>query len=309
MMRILALLICLNIILGINALIKIHKLNEKVFAEETDGVTVFAGAENGAETGNESFANDSLNVTAYAKEVWSGSVDKPQKREKNEILSHLKELTATYPQITAIYENADAYPENMLEALANNPEMASYVAGYLNREQLAEQGLTQEEKNMKYPLFLQWDPRWGYESYGDDSYVGLAGCGPVSLAMALTYLTEQEDVTPDVIADYAMKNGYYMYGTGTMWSLMEDVPIRYGIHSKQTEITEENMKNVLDENGILICAMRQGDFTATGHFIVLFGYDEGGFFINDPNCVERSMKTWEFSTIKNQIKQMWALHS
>ena len=45
------------------------------------------------------------------------------------------------------------------------------------------------------PLFLQWDPRWGYTEYGEDSFLGLSGCGPTCLSMVLYYLTGDKSLT------------------------------------------------------------------------------------------------------------------
>jgi predicted double-glycine peptidase len=52
--------------------------------------------------------------------------------------------------------------------------------------------------------------------------------------------------------------------------------------------------------------MGPGDFTTTGHFIVLTGYDGQGFIINDPNSEENSEKIWTYQQLKNQIKNLWA---
>ena len=51
--------------------------------------------------------------------------------------------------------------------------------------------------------------------------------------------------------------------------------------------------------------MRAGDFTTTGHFIVLIGTEEGKIKINDPNSEERSSILWEYSRIEYQIKNLW----
>ncbi len=67
------------------------------------------------------------------------------------------------------------------------------------------------------------------------------------------------------------------------------------------------MKRELDAGRIIICAMRPGDFTASGHFIVIYGYDGEGFRVNDPNCVARSRQKWPFETIQGQIKQLWSV--
>jgi hypothetical protein len=184
--------------------------------------------------------------------------------------------------------------------------MAGFVRGYADAQKQAAGGLTESEKSLDFPLFLQWDPRWGYEEYGDESCIGLAGCGPTCVSMVLYYLTRDESLTPDRIAEYSMKNGYYLTGTGTRWTLMEDVPRKYGLEVVQPGVDEETAKSVLDEGGVLICSMAPGDFTAAGHFIVLYGYDEEGFLVNDPNCAARSRQHWSWNVLEGQIKNMWA---
>ena len=237
-------------------------------------------------------------------------VEKPMDRTERQVLERLRELAEDSELIAGIYENRDSYPEYMLEALANNPEMADFVSNYLTadggvRKGAGEAKLTELEKGQDYPLFLQWDPRWGYAEYGDGSNVGLAGCGPTCLSMVLYYLLGREDLTPDKIAEYSMDNGYYMSGTGTAWALLEDVATQYGINVTQPKASEAEMKLALDAGNYIICSMGPGDFTAGGHFIVIYGYDSEGFYVNDSNCVARSREKWEFSVLKKQIKNVW----
>lgn len=233
-------------------------------------------------------------------------VDKPIKRSSEEVLVKLEALAEDNALIAYIFENTELYPDNMLEALANNPEMADFVSGYPDAKKTVTGGLTETEQAQQYPLFLQWDPRWGYVSYGDDSNIGLAGCGPTSLSMALYYLTGNASLTPSKIAEYSMENGYYMSGTGTAWALLEKLPAKYGIQVSHPGISESRMKQALDKGSILICAMKPGDFTAAGHFIVIYGYDEDGFLVNDPNCVARSRSSWSFDKLGSQIKSLWS---
>lgn len=233
-------------------------------------------------------------------------VDSPVERTGQQVLERLSALAEESEIIEEIYRNRDRYPDKLLEALANNPEMAGFVAGYLDGDKSASGGLTESEQEKDFPLFLQWDPRWGYAEYGDDSNIGIAGCGPACISMALYYLTRNENLTPDVIADYSMTNGYYVSGVGTAWALLEDVPALYGIEVSQLRIREENMKQALEEGGILICSMSAGDFTASGHFIVIYGYDSQGFLVNDPNCVARSRTHWEWERLERQMKNLWA---
>ena len=85
------------------------------------------------------------------------------------------------------------------------------------------------------------------------------------------------------------------------------VPEQYGISVSQPKVEEYTMKTALDSGSVIICSMRPGDFTAGGHFIVVYGYDKTGFLVNDPNCVARSRQSWSFSELEGQIKNMWVL--
>lgn len=245
----------------------------------------------------------------YVSTIGEVEVTKPVKRTWTETLQKLYKLGEKYPLIEEISQNNSLYPESMLTALANNPEMADYVAGYREQGEGKSMevvgGWTEAEKQQEYPLLLQWDPRWGYQQYGSNNYIGVAGCGPTCLAMVLYYLTGNDMFTPDRIAAYAMTNGYYVDGTGTAWALMKDLPRSYSIEVSELKITERAMKGALEQGEILICAMREGDFTAEGHFIVIYGYDEKGFMVNDPNCVARSRKRWTYDEIGDQIKCVW----
>ena len=240
----------------------------------------------------------------YVSSVGVVNVGKPVQRTSSQILERLSELGQNNPVINMIYNNHAQYPENLLAALANNPEMADFAAGYLSGEENMAGGLTSLEKEQDFPLFLQWDPRWGYQPYGTDN-IGLAGCGPTCMAMVLFYLTRDEKLTPDKIAAYSMENGYYVEGTGTAWALMEDISKLYDIKVTKPRMSERAMKSVLDNGGGIVCAMGEGDFTVSGHFIVIYGYDSKGFKVNDPNCVARSSRRWTFDELEPQFKSIW----
>lgn len=234
--------------------------------------------------------------------------NKPRVIDDTEVYRCLKNLSKEYSELETIYEHREEYPVELLASLCNNPEMLEYVKGYLAHETGETSGkaeLTKAEKKQKFPLFLQWDKRWGYEEYGDFN-IALSGCGPTTLAMAAVALTEDDTITPNLVAKYSMENGYYVEGTGTAWSLMTDGCENFGIKAEEIVLDESVMKNQLDDGKVIICSMRQGDFTAAGHFVMLFGYNEDGFFVNDPNCIYRSSKVWSYEELKNQIRILWA---
>ncbi len=241
----------------------------------------------------------------YMDGIPSVKVEKPREYSREEAVEKLRELGENNSVVEKILNNSDLYPENMLAALANNLEMTDFVAGYTDEGQGVAGGLTESEKEQDFPLFLQWDKRWGYHSYGS-SIVGLTGCGPTCLSMVLYYLLRDETLTPDKIADYAMDNGYWVEGSGTAWQLMDDVPAIYGLMVGNIQRTEEAMLAALERGSVLICSVGRGDFTVYGHFIVIYGYNEEGFLVNDPNCVDRSGRYWTFDQIGAQIKNIWA---
>ena len=243
--------------------------------------------------------------TDYVELCGLEQVDKPMDRTTEQVWQRLDQLAEENERIAEILQKSSQYPNRLLYALANNPEMADFAVNYPTaKAQATGEGLTDKEKEQEYPLFLQWDPRWGYAEYGDD-IIGLSGCGPACLSMMLYYLTGDESLTPDKIADYAMENGYYQAGVGTAWALLEDIPVLYGVKVSQPGISEQTLHAALDQGNIIICSVKPGDFTSGGHFIVVYGYDSEGFLVNDPNCVARSRKKWPYERLGNQIKNLW----
>ena len=62
----------------------------------------------------------------YASSIGIVSVERPIQRTWTETLLRLDSLGQSDPVIAQICQNTDLYPEKMLTALANNPEMADY---------------------------------------------------------------------------------------------------------------------------------------------------------------------------------------
>ncbi len=216
----------------------------------------------------------------------------------------LAKLAKENEDIAGIYAERSKYPEELLAALAANQEMTDFVKGYLASDGTVTGGISEEEKGQSFPLFLQWDKRWGYSPYGRSS-ICISGCGPTCLSMVIFSLTRDDHATPDALARFGMDNGYYMEGQGTLWSYMTEGAAHYGITAREIGLDEAAMKQYLDRGCPIICAMRPGDFTTTGHFIVIYDYDENGFMVNDPNSLARSGRQWDFETIRYQINNLW----
>ncbi len=246
--------------------------------------------------------------SAHLQAASAVTVSRPAERHSSLITDDLKNYSKAGKTAAKIYKNRNQYSETLLAAYLNNPEMEEFIDGYLDADlpqYSAQGGLTRQELRQDFPLFLQWDKRWGYVSYGG-SIIGLSGCGPTCLSMVLVSLTGSSDMTPAEVARFSEENGYYVEGSGTSWSLMTDGASALGLSARELSLDESVMKSSLDSGHPIICSMGPGDFTTQGHFILIYGYDAEGFLVNDPNCISRSSRHWDFETLRGQIKNLWA---
>ena len=155
------------------------------------------------------------------------------------------------------------------------------------------------------PLFFQWDERWGNTIYGSD-VMEVTGCGPTCLSMVLVHLLQDATYTPRYVADFAEDNEYYAKGSGSKWALISEGGEILGLDITELPLDENRMKKNLELGNPVICIMGPGDFTTTGHFIVLTGIKEDKFVVNDPNSRENSERLWSYEEIQGQIKNLWA---
>ena len=228
----------------------------------------------------------------------------PKKYSASEIEDILEGLAETSKDYEKIYGNRDAYPEALLNALCNNSEMLDFALGYLEEEHTAKGGFTKKELEKKFPLFLQWDERWGYVPYGENC-IGLSGCAPTCLSMVIVTLTNNEEATPDKLAVYAQEAGYYVENTGTAWSFMTEGAAYFGLEGKELCLSKNTIFQELEQGHPIICSMAPGDFTSQGHFIVLVKVQDGKIMVNDPNSIERSSVLWDYEVLEPQIKNLW----
>lgn len=228
-----------------------------------------------------------------------------------------REMTFNWSEATEaerrVKEYADAhgipfrkYPESIIALLERNPETETFVLEYPVYEP-EEYDLSEIDRSGGVPLLLQWDQRWGYEQYGSDC-IAITGCGPTCLAMVGYYLTgDGETFDPAAVAEYAEKEGYYAAGYGSSWTLISEGAVRLGLDVTEIPLVEKRMKDNLEVGNPIICAMGPGDFTSSGHYIVIVGLQDGMFVINDPNSVENSQKLWSYEQIQGQIRNLWVI--
>lgn len=211
-------------------------------------------------------------------------------------------------KLQAILSDSASYPSDLQELVQKNPETLDYVYNYPTASVAASTGtptLNEEETAGCVPLLIQWDSRWGYRRYGT-GLIGYTGCGPTCLSMVAVGLTGDSSATPDAVAEFAEQNGYYSRGNGTTWALMSEGCSHFGLTAQELSLSEQRMAGVLADGEAIIASVGPGDFTDVGHFIVITGYSDGAFTVNDPNSVQRSERTWTFDELQGQIKNLWA---
>lgn len=204
--------------------------------------------------------------------------------------------------------NSTQYPKQLKDLALKNEEALEFVYDY-PAEHVKEHtiDLTEEASIDSVPLFVQWDKRWGYEKYSGNFFAA-SGCGPTTLSMVVVYLTHDREASPIAVAKYSKEAGYSVDGSGSSWTLISEGCRHYGVKAKAVALDESRMKAELDEGHPIVVNVGPGDFTDTGHFMVITGYDDEGFSINDPNSIGKSGKRWLFRNISSQIRAVWSMY-
>lgn len=218
------------------------------------------------------------------------------------------ELTAPKP------EPPEEEPPNQLAEepifVANWPAVDPIITELLEED--GRQILTGGNLDMVY--FCQSDEAWASQPYGTDT-IGPYGCGPTAMAMAVASMTDS-DTDPAVMADWAVKHGYWASRSGSYHSIVSGTAKAFGLEVESVqERTVESLYKELNSGKILVALMGPGHFTKLGHFIVLRGTTlSGHILVADPNSLERSLTLWEPQIILDELAvrassggPLWAL--
>lgn len=215
-------------------------------------------------------------------------------------------LFCGFGKVNAQKLREQGYPESLIALVERNPETKDFVLDYPKYKGLEEIDISKEVTKGEIPHFLQWDERWGYETYGSD-FLAVTGCGPTSLSMVVCGLTGDTKWNPYEVAKMAEDNGYYVDGSGSSWELMSSGAEKLGLTVSSVIFDAEHIRATLESGQPIICVMGPGDFTDAGHFLVLTGVDqEGDIILQDPNSVERTKQHWDVQKLMNQMKNLWS---
>lgn len=201
----------------------------------------------------------------------------------SDVKEKFKKLAAKEPLAKDFLGNLHEYPKEEASADASTPS---------------------EESNHAAPLLYQWDTRWGYVEYSGQPF-GSSGCGPTALAMVYQGLTKKTDQSPYTIAMIARRDGYETESVGTDGRLFIDSAAELGLEAVYIEVDEEQVKAALQDGAILIFSLGEGDFTDSGHYIVVCGISGDKLIINDPYSSVNSNKTWDVGVVLEQTEAIY----
>lgn len=151
--------------------------------------------------------------------------------------------------------------------------------------------------------FSQYDSRWGSQMYGKTNTIAGAGCGPSSLAICISTLTNKT-VTPPEVCAWSVKTGHRCEGSGSYHSLIPDGAAHWGVPCRGIGQSKKLLVQALQDGKLVIAIMSQGHFTRGGHFIVLRGItSQGKILVADCASYERSQKEWDINIFLNECNK------
>jgi hypothetical protein len=112
--------------------------------------------------------------------------------------------------------------------------------------------------------------------------------------MIITALTGQS-VTPDVTATYADKQGLYVPGAGSSWSIAPVLAKHWGLKSAAIGASVAKISAALQSGGLVV-GSGQGPlpFTTGGHYIVIRGVAaDGKWKIGDSAHTSTNTQEWD----------------
>ncbi len=174
-------------------------------------------------------------------------------------------------------------------------------------------------KTVKPICYLQTDPKWknyNYSAKGEQKTIGSSGCGITVAAMVIATLKDKS-VTPITTAEWSMAHGYKALNQGTYYSYFVPQFSFHGItckmvnqsnlYGKSSSSAHTLALNALKNGNWVIACMGKGNWTSSGHFILLYKYENGYIYINDPASTKatRIKNTWDL--FAKEVKYLWTI--
>ena len=135
--------------------------------------------------------------------------------------------------------------------------------------------------------YMQTDSRWKNQNYsapGEKKTIGSSGCGVACSAMVIATLKDK-NITPVDTANWSMTHGYKALNQGTYYTYFVPQFKEYGIeckrlntsnlYGKSSSTAHTEALNALKNSDWVIACMGKGNWTSSGHFVLVYGYENG----------------------------------
>lgn len=234
-----------------------------------------------------------------------------KKHEYYKKWGQLAVLAETDERARFAIDNAELYPDYWFELLYNE-NLFEYAYNYpFMKDNYQSMSFTDEELNGEgIPAIYMKDPRWAYEMNGT---VRIQGCVAVTITMANLYLKHDGNVDPVKVFYYADEMGYSSLG-GINQKNVSEILGHFGMTAEEhifdkengERVTESELKAAVDTEGAAVMAAVEGDSFGR-HALIIRGYDENGFYINDPASPEKTAQQWAFEVFENELTRYWII--
>ena len=173
--------------------------------------------------------------------------------------------------------------------------------------------------NKKPVYYMQTDPRWAhlpYQTVGEETTIRGSGCGPTCAAMLIETLTGQT-FTPVDACGWSLAHGYKAKNQGTYYSYFAPQFDAFGIHCIQLNYSSvygktdtpvhKEMIDLLTDGWYIIACMGPGNWTRSGHYVVVWSTEGRYVNILDPASKRIDRLCADFDTFRSQVKYYWAI--
>ena len=167
--------------------------------------------------------------------------------------------------------------------------------------------------------YLQTDPRWrslDYSAPGEKTTIRASGCGPTAMAMVLATWADPK-VNPATECAWALAHGFKAPHSGTYYGYFVPAGARYGLTVTRLNGTSlygnaksplhHQVKEALDRGCLAIACMGKGNWTSSGHYVLVWGISGRTVFINDPASTRPARTRGDYDLFKTQVKYYWII--
>ena len=199
--------------------------------------------------------------------------------------------------------------ERLIELALAEPDAVAFVAA-LTAEEGAPTGAQpygSEASRGTYPKLYNWDPRWGYVTFGD-GLMAITGSGPTAFATAIIGLTGATKTTPADLATLAVEQKQTDNTYGFTTTFVQSQAPKLGLTCSEFSPSGDNLTDVVESGTVVLAQMKAGSFGDTPHWLLVVGENlDGSVNINDPTSSANTSKPWDPATVAASAQSFWAL--